>query len=383
MFESEYRRELTIRPPIGIPPQCSIILQMPSVPLLFQPPQNATSVDEPTTPSNLFTSKINKTATLIPEISTQQLHCQSFCVIANSMTETSKLNKVAADQVPEAPEMAIPENVDVLEASTSAKPQINSTAKPEMVEKSKRDASSIGEQVNHTVVTNLDAISNEMGSVSLTSSETLPLNSTLATIQAEQPIEIRETLTTLPHITPATVPNTSTNEKIDAISVEQNPNSVYQAAQQNKSKEQLVGGEIGAADKKQTANMEPMLLPTANKFVGNDIKTSFNKKAQSMIKFDKSSPQTEDAIENAESVPKSVQTAPTTTTTSTTTVTPNVADPSCVLIDLTMRSESFNITLGTDEVCHSFNITYNIPLSKYMKENHFELIFMYVFLNNL
>lgn len=58
----------------------------------------------------------------------------------------------------------------------------------------------------------------------------------------------------------------------------------------------------------------------------------------------------------------------------------------CTSIDLIISTNAFNVTLGSDEICltdeHSFNLTYNVPLSKYMIERHFELFFMYVFFFN-
>lgn len=56
---------------------------------------------------------------------------------------------------------------------------------------------------------------------------------------------------------------------------------------------------------------------------------------------------------------------------------------SCLIVQVMLRTDAFNATLGSDLICphsdgggHSFNITYNVPLSKFMKENHFELLFV-------
>lgn len=58
-------------------------------------------------------------------------------------------------------------------------------------------------------------------------------------------------------------------------------------------------------------------------------------------------------------------------------------DSACLVVQIMLRTINFNTTLGSDLICphsggggHSFNITYNVPLSKYMKENMFELIFV-------
>lgn len=52
----------------------------------------------------------------------------------------------------------------------------------------------------------------------------------------------------------------------------------------------------------------------------------------------------------------------------------------CMLVQVMLRADTFNVTLGSDEICysdgHSFNLTYNVPLSRYMIENQFQLVFM-------
>lgn len=52
----------------------------------------------------------------------------------------------------------------------------------------------------------------------------------------------------------------------------------------------------------------------------------------------------------------------------------------CMLVQVMLRAETFNVSLGSDEICysdgHSFNLTYNVPLSRYMIENQFQLMFM-------
>lgn len=59
------------------------------------------------------------------------------------------------------------------------------------------------------------------------------------------------------------------------------------------------------------------------------------------------------------------------------------AETDCFSVRVMARADSFNATLGSDDICphsdgggHSFNITYNIPVSQYMKENRFDLIFV-------
>lgn len=55
-------------------------------------------------------------------------------------------------------------------------------------------------------------------------------------------------------------------------------------------------------------------------------------------------------------------------------------DIACTSIDVIISTNTFNVTIGSDEICltggHSFNLTYNVPLSKFMVEQYFELFFM-------
>lgn len=51
----------------------------------------------------------------------------------------------------------------------------------------------------------------------------------------------------------------------------------------------------------------------------------------------------------------------------------------CVTVELGLRTSTFNVTFGPEEFCstgrHGFNMTYNIPLSKFMLEKRFDLTF--------
>lgn len=61
---------------------------------------------------------------------------------------------------------------------------------------------------------------------------------------------------------------------------------------------------------------------------------------------------------------------------------PNSPPSSCFQVQLVARIDGIgNTTLGSDEIClhdesHGFNITYHIPISKYMTESRFEVIFV-------
>lgn len=357
IFESEYHRERKIRLPVGIPSHCSVLLQMPSLQLQ----QNR----------SLFTSNpdsiANKT-TIAPE-NQQRSQCESFCMVEAGKNQPSDL--------PEVPEMIIP---DIIESSTAMKPQINFTSKSDITEPS-------NEQINQTRIDNQKIIHIEMSTVLYTPSKSFSPNTTSSTakinkvhksgaIQVEQPIEVRETFTTLPQITQPSTSSLS-DQNNDAISNKQNLNNIQQL-QQNKSKDQTIGDSDLITDKK--SSVESITLPSspAAKFIGNDIK----KKTQSVTKLDKMLPSDLEVskTEGFASVilVNSSQKLIDTQTTSTNHA-PNIVEStssSCIIVDLMIRSESFNITLGSDEICHNFNITYDIPLSKYMKENRLELVFM-------
>lgn len=206
------------------------------------------------------------------------------------------------------------------------------------------------------------------------SAEKIIISSIKKAIQAEQPVEVRE----LPVLSPNTPsPDLAGNfsEKADESGANERVSSLVDIQKKpNKAKESL-----DANPELKQQELEPEDRSSSTKFLENDIKTTFDKKIES--KFEKAIP--EDGIEITKSTngniePLPLYTAPSQITAATPTLAMPIdpTNPACFLIYLVIRSETFNITVGRDEICHNFNITYNIPLSKYMKESRFEIVFM-------
>lgn len=326
VFESEFHRERTIRFPIGLPAHCVGV----NVSKLSQTPLNS-----------------------------QHLTCPSFC--------GHEIGKTFASDVPETLEISIPENVDAIESSTSNKLQKNALAAIERkgdnsvvssttlienhghplseqtTEKSKTD-DNIQEQL-----INIEKINNDANKISM---------------QVEQPIEIRDTFKISPK--PFSILPANHSDKIESVHSSERTSSLGDIQKKIIKAKELLDA---STDLKQQ-NIEPVLrsVDSANstKFLENDIKSTFIKKTD-LNRFDIPKP-------TNGNVELSTSHASSTTPVHGVTVAPTNA--ACVIIYLVMRSETFNITLGSDEICHNFNITYNIPLSKYMKEDRFNLVFM-------
>lgn len=284
----------------------------------------------------------------------------------------SKANSVPDS--PDAPEMAIPENVDVIETSTAFRIPKNPTTKLIPIESNLDPIqAAVINNMNLTQFASFDgAITNDKihtPSETSTQQTDLSLGSRMA-VQAEQPMEVRERnefpLTS--QNPPSSSPSQSTllNNKI--------MNTEFPFVKQNKTKTEIAEDVMQSSDEG-----EPFLRPNAqispDKFHENDIKINFNKKPQTMGKFDKSTSEAGADMETIPSLTKHSDVPSSTMATPTNAINPTVRT-ACFNIYLLIRSETFNTTLGSDEICHNFNVTYNIPLSKYMKENRFELIFV-------
>lgn len=283
------------------------------------------------------TSKTNRTVPL----DIQQLPCLSFCG-----NEIGKSNQVVAD-VPEAPEF--PDTFDIIETSTSFKLQPSTTAKPAQIENN-LDVSELamalgGSQnpapVEQTTVKERTEINVQKSSAS---AEKI-INIKKKAIQVDQPIEIQQASVMLPSNFTDKMEFSSSEKAADLSTIQKKLNKAKESHDANVELKQQ--------------EFEPE----------NDIKTTFNKKV--------------DGIEVPKSATANIEPLPSYTTLSqigasapTHAIPIEPINPGCFLIFLAFRSESLNITIGRDVICHNFNITYNIPLSKYMKENRFEIVFM-------
>lgn len=302
------------------------------------------------------------------------VHCASYCGIVHPS------DAVRVNHVPELAENleSIPENIDVMETSTTTK--ITSTPMPttkphstgtkaDSVDLSKRSASSDSNTVLNNTVSKIEpsTLSHDAMVVDARSlgGKKLSVNG-----QVEKPFDIA-----------AESVHSTTAESILAVN-EHEPNSVYdEQSRLNKTKEMLgVNGKAKHTDVH--LDVEPVVNLHADqtKFMDNDIKTSFNKK------YDKTLDEAEaeraanielmkTMNEDGNKILPSPQ--PLTMSTSPSSLEQMIEAPHapCFAVDLRVRSDSFNTTLGSDEICHNFNITYNIPISKYMEEKRIHLVF--------
>lgn len=329
------------------------------------------SANNSTSPDSLTLSIDGKSNKTIVEAS--KLHCPSYCSVESDQ-DTVKVNKVS--ELSEGSEIAMPENVDVIETSTTYKTQKPPTTKLHAIMKKIDSIDFLKKNEN------LDQIVNNVTEQKIVLPEVNTTLTTLVTaknvneiikiaVQVEQPIEVRD-LSILSLLT-----QTTTSK---SISNEHDPNSVYSI--QNKSNKTKDSIELNSEVKQQET--EPIAISASHtdtsKFMENDIKTSFNKKTQSSNKFNKTLSESDNVNrnENIETMSKIISgnvdgLASTPAYEITADASTNSA---CFFIYLLIQSDSFNVTLGSDEICHNFNITYNIPLSKYMKENRFQLIFV-------
>lgn len=333
VYESEFHRERTIRFPIGLPAHCI----------------------------GVNVSKLSQTP-----LDSPHLTCPSYC--------GHEISKTLVSDLPDTLEMAIPENVDIVESSTSYKLQkISLTAIERKGDNSVVSSTTLIENLNHPLSEHTTAKSklDENIHEELVNVEKINSDANKISIQVEEPVEIRETFKISQK--PFLLPTANYSDKIESVLPSERTSGLsdIQKIKSNRAKELL---DTGVDLKKQ--ELEPLLLSVdsanSTKFLENDIKSTFIKKTE-LNRFDIQKP----SNGNVE-----LSTSHTTTTTSTSTSTSNhgiAIEPtksSCVIIYVVIRSESFNITLGSDEICHNFNITYNIPLSKYMKEDRFDLVFM-------
>lgn len=271
--------------------------------------------------------------------------------------------KTLVSDIPEPLEIPfIPESVDIVESSTTYKQQRSLLASIERKsDNTVLSSTTLIENLAHPLSeqTTAKSLLDKDIQEKLVNADKINSDANKISIQVEEPVEIRENFKLAPFLIPHA---TNFTDKIEAAHSSEMPKK------SNKAKELL----DASVDLKQQ-ELEPLLLAVdsanSTKFLENDIKSTFIKKTE-LNRFDIPKP----ANGNYEPLPSH--------TTTTTTPTPNhdvAVEPTkstCAIIYLMIRSESLNITLGSDEICHNFNITYNIPLSKYMKENRFDLVFM-------
>lgn len=341
-FESEYQRERNILPPIGMPEHC----------VMFLPVRDG---------------KMNRTTHELSPV-----HCPSFCGIVNP-SDAIRVNHVP--ELAENLEIAIPENIDVIETSTTTKVPTLPTPTTKF----------------HSIGIKTDSI--DLSKKSINSDANAVLNNTVSKIEPsiashDAPIDARnmgkKILTNgqveKPFDIAAEPVHSTTAESVQIVN-EHEPNSVYdEQSKLNKTKE--MHGSNGKAKQSDLLDVEPVanLHADQTKFMDNDIKTSFKKYDKSIDEAEAERAANIELMktlnEDGNKILPSPQ--PLTMSTSPSSLEHMVDAPHapCFAVDLHVRSDSFNTTLGSDEICHNFNITYNIPISKYMEEKRIHLVFV-------
>lgn len=320
--------------------------------------------------------KLNKTSHEISPI-----HCTSFCGISNP-TDTVKANHVpeSIDHL----EIAIPENVDVIETSTASK--ISATTATTTTTTTKHNAigmksepAEVFEETHANIEQNL--------AKNTTDSKVLPFEASMSHDAATDARNVNKEIVVDGQVEKpfdiAEVAHSTTAESIQ-VSNEHEPNSVYDEQNKlNKTKEMhSLNNKIRQTE---LSMAEPVINLHAEqtKFMENDIKTSFNKKydrndddAEAVRAANIELMKTSNDDGNTLLPSPQPLTMPSSPSTIDHVIDVPASHASCFAIDLRVKSVSLNATLGTDEICHNFNITYNIPISKYMEENRIHLVFV-------
>lgn len=269
--------------------------------------------------------------------------CPSAC------DKDSVLNQ--AQEMIEAPELSIPENIDLVESSTIAK---SSTTKLDTIDNTNPIAppSVLNNQINktmniqHLIVVMPQFISPESTTTTTTTMKTtIDKSNKIVAIHAKRPIEIKD----------------SPMSRIFDSGISMIVNDFRSISTDLQTKQNSVDPSLASLDSHSASLLTEATAPISA--ANNDIDNVYNKKIKSLH------------FENiANEVNKSASIA---------VVPAEVTASGCINVQLMARTDAFNVTLGSDEICpqsdgggHNFNITYNMPISKYMKENRFKLIFM-------
>lgn len=289
---------------------------------------------------------------------TLQSQCLSAC------TKDSLLNH--SPEIANAPEISIPENVDFVESSTTA--ALKTPKISEMIDNSSLQRNQSSEN-NQRMANN--------ASIEITTPNAAYKASV---IDSERPIEIRDSsasIITDPLPTVASAPGTVSIASLlmQPFPIASNSNSVYHMTKEHSpaSSEEFKMQKVEPTiilDTHSTAVL-PAVESTAplTSSASNDINGVYNKKIQ---------PSIFESLADDLNKKESAEVAPMLTGSAAV-----PAETDCFSVRVMARADTFNVTLGSDDICphsdgggHSFNITYNIPVSQYMKEHRFDLIFV-------
>lgn len=291
------------------------------------------------------------------------IHCPSFCGIV-AAADPAKVN-----HVPESADVEMPENIETIETSTASNASTLHAIEAKAAEAIDTPKRSDGLEPNAVPTSNAtrvvaaeSAAPQEGGSVDAQE----PSRKPSAEVQVDKPIDL------------ASEPVHSTTPEFVQLSNEHEPNSVYDDQNPMTNKTRDAAGASGRGKPtEQLGAAEPVADSHADqtKFMENDIKTSFHTKYDRVE--DEAEAERAANIELMKTPNENVNTIlPSPQPLAMPSSPPTLVMPPCFRIDLRVESDSFNTTLGTDEICHNFNITYNIPISKYMEEKRIHLVFV-------
>lgn len=347
IFESQYKRERTIEHPIGMPIHCMSLDQNQSKKIALSLDANTTTDN---TSSHVATTQPPSTSTPQPDTQSSSAQCQSTC------SKDAIVNH--SPEVAEVPEILIPENVDLVESSTAGASK--TTNEFEKIDNSspQRNQSSAIEYVASMNTT--------------TDASTTTKSLKASAIDGERPIEIKDSSTSIITDSQPTIASAAGTVSIASLLLHpyplaSNSNSVYHMTKDSSptSNEEFKLQKVDPTIVLTPVDSTAALTAAAS----NAINGVYDKKIEPPL-FE-SLPYDLNKNESAEVAP--MLTAPAAVS----------AETDCFSIRLTAHADSFNTTLGSDDICphadgddHSFNITYNIPVSQYMKENRFDLTFV-------
>lgn len=310
-----------------------------------------------TTPIPVTTSQPAPTS---PSVQTFYPQCPSACSKDSIFSHSA--------ETADSPEISIPENVDGIELSTAAAPKSLTDKVSELIDnaslqrnQSTENASTINETIETTTINAYKAIKS-------------------TAIDGERPIEVRDSSTSivsdpLPTLASAAGTVSIASLLLQPFPLASNSNSVYHMTKEPSPsnedyKLEKVEATILLSDTHSTAVLAAVDSTVAMAAsASNDINGVYNKKIQ---------PSSFEILTDDQNKNESAEVAPMLTGPAAV-----PAESDCFFVRLIARADSFNVTLGSDDICphsdgggHSFNITYNIPISQYMKENRFDLIFV-------
>lgn len=333
IFDSPYLREKTISDPIGTPSHCMV---------------------EQWTPASFNSSKSNETKrSNISSTGTDHsfettIPCLSLCNVELSINQTP--------DIPEVPELSIPENVDMSETNYSSIQNNESV-----------DAHSlpIGSNTNAT-----NRASNSISEASIMSQSNSIASysnhtdiSTVLEHNDEDPDEVRDYSTTNSGAVHNNVRINSSKNEIHGTASAVGPTSIEPV-------------HIAPNEAQEVVNDDPhAAVTTKSNAEALDNLRHLDEDRKKKIKDNKETLHQENRPESVSAVTSLPNLSPVAAVVA--------AETHCLIVKVILRTATFNISLGSDRVCpqsngggSNFNITYNVPISKYMLEHHFEILFV-------